>query len=131
MAGVQATHARADDDAHILRVLLGDGESRVVQRLPGGAHREMNEAIIAPHFFAVHVLCGVKVFHRRGELRIERRRIEAGDRLAARLPLTQSLPHRRGIVSDRADQPYACNDDTATHAAPLSSTVRLRSWRAH
>src|SRR5580765_7980361 len=86
----------------------------------------MDEAVIAPHLFAVHVQRGVESLHLTGDAGFLIAGIEVGDRTAARGALAQRFPGRGGVVANGRDQSDASHHDASGHSSVTSPQVHAR-----
>src|SRR6185312_5647870 len=87
----------------------------------------MHKAVVAPNLLAVHIERRIKPFQLTGDTGLLIAGIEDSYRTTARLPLTQRLPGRRGIVANGRNHSDAGHYDAPGHMIATSQQVRSRS----
>ena len=138
--GLQAADAGADEDADFVAVDLVQVQPGILERLPGGINAELGIAVRAPDFLGRGKgRGGVEVLHLAGDLGVECRGVERGDRVDAALArerlfqkVSTSLPRgettpRPVITTRRSVQLLAIKSNGAAQADASPSCPGNRS----
>ena len=120
----QAADAGADCNANHRRILLGDFQSRILERHQTRAHAEMHKLVETADFLHIQVFPGIKALHFARYLTAELRGVKAGDASDAALAFKRGSPARSQIVAERGDQAETSNDYAAIHHVAVSFKVK-------
>ncbi|MPM89788.1 hypothetical protein SDC9_136900 [bioreactor metagenome] len=113
-SGGQAADARADVNAALIEVFLGQVESGILQSLPGGMNAELGVAIGPAHFLGIRKSRGrVEVFHFRRDLGVKLGGVESRDTVYATFSCEEILPVSFKVGAYRGDDTHAGNDYSA------------------
>ena len=112
--GLQATQADAQDDAHVVGVVVIDDQAGVFEELLGGHHGELGEAVHAAGLFGRDEIFGNEVFHFAGNARVIVGGIEKGDGADTGFAGKQALPGSFKVIAQRGDGGKTSDDNART-----------------
>ena len=112
--GLQAPQADAQDDAHVVGVVVIDDQAGVFQQLLGGHHGELGEAVHAAGLFGRDEIFGNEVFHFAGNARVIVGGIEKGDGGDTGFAGKQALPGGFKVIAQGGDGGKTGDDNART-----------------
>jgi hypothetical protein len=112
--GLQTTQADAQDDAHVVGVVVIDDQAGVFEELLGGHHGELGEAVHAAGLFGRDEIFGNEVFHFAGNARVIVGGIEKGDGADTGFAGKQALPGSFKVIAQRGDGGKTSDDNART-----------------
>ena len=121
LEGLHPADAGTDEHADALTVEGVEDESGIADRLGGGHHRILDEAIHALRLLAIQHTLGRETLQLAGEPAVVARRVETRDGPGATLPRDELIPGGRGIVAERGYGPRPGHE----HTSVFSAHVRL------
>ena len=104
----QSADAGADEDANLVAIHFVEVQAGVLDRLVGRVNPELREAVGAPDFLGGRKGGGgIKILDLGGDLAIELRNVERGDRADAAPAPNQVVPECVHVVAQRGNHAQA------------------------